>query len=224
MVRASEAIDIIKLVAKFSNKPLIVSAGMPRSGSTLLFNILREILIRKWGSLSSGWYGDIADLDKGNAYLIKLHNLNWYYRVRANQKFYTYRDVRVAAVSSLHKFNKEPSIDDIRTNINQYLIAKSSCDLMIKYEELVSDPFVHVSKIIDVLEVQVDIDEIIESSFNLNPPDSGSSTYSKETLLHKGHFTYTNDDEWRSVLSEELQVCLRKEFDWWFEECGYSVD
>jgi len=71
MERKSELMNIVNLAVKFSNKPLIISAGMPRSGSTLLFNILRDIMLRRWEGLSSGWSGDIENLDKGSAYLIK---------------------------------------------------------------------------------------------------------------------------------------------------------
>jgi len=105
------------------------------------------------------------------------------------------------------------------------MIAKNSCDLMIKYEDLIQEPFAHVKEIADKLEVCIDVGEVIENSFNLRPPnDGGSNRYSKETLLHKGHFTNTKDNEWRSVLSEKLQDSIAKEFAWWFDECGYSIN
>lgn len=115
----------MQLTLKLSFKPLILSAGMPRSGSTLLYNILRETLEIRWGNrLSSGWCGDIFQLPKGDAFLIKTHNIDNYYKYRAKHIFYTYRDVRVASVSSIRKFNDTPSIESIRCVINQYLIAQ----------------------------------------------------------------------------------------------------
>jgi len=113
--------------AKLSTKPLIVSAGMPRSGSTLLFNILREILVIKWKTrLSSGWEGDFISIPKGSAYLIKTHTLSHFYRWRARYCFYTYRDVRVAAVSVLRKFGQQITLESIRSMIRQYEIAKKN--------------------------------------------------------------------------------------------------
>lgn len=101
----------LKLSLKLKNKPLILSAGMPRSGSTLLFNILRVILSERWSDqLSAGWEGYILQLPEGKAYLVKTHNINRFYKFRAKHAFYTYRDVRVAAVSNMRKFNLTPTV------------------------------------------------------------------------------------------------------------------
>ena len=135
------------IIAKVSTKPLIVSAGMPRSGSTLLFNILREILVTKWDSrLVSGSEKDFMSLPKGSAYLIKTHVLSQCYRWRAEYSFFTYRDVRVAAVSSLRKFGHPITLAGIRSKIRQYKTAKKTCNLIIQYEELVKDPISFIQK------------------------------------------------------------------------------
>ena len=141
MPRTSATEHSQKLSAKLGTKPLIVSAGMPRSGSTLLFNILREILSIRWpDQVSAGWHGDIFELPEGSIYLVKTHNLDQYYRFRAEHIFYSYRDVRVAAISSMKKFNVNPSICKIRNDIKEYLVAKKFSDHIIKYEDLVSKP------------------------------------------------------------------------------------
>ncbi len=213
----------LRLNLKFSTKSLICSAGMPRSGSTLLFNILREILLTKWSDkLSSGWSDDIMELPEGRAYLIKTHELDYYYNFRAQFKFYTYRDIRVATVSAMRKFNVQPSMEFFDYVINQYMIAKQNCDLMIKYDDLIANPHFQVQQIARILNIKVDTQKIVTKTFYLKPPSGDySGRYSKKTLLHKNHFTHTKDDDWRSIFSQELQENINAKFSWWFEECGY---
>ena len=215
------------LTLKYSNKPLIVSAGMPRSGSTLLFNLLKNILLVKYPDrLSYGWIGDVKNLAKGDAYLIKTHGLDSYYCLRSQFKFYTYRDVRVAAVSAIRKFDIEPNIETVRGHIEQYNVAKENCDMIIKYEDLIANPLKYTKHITETLGITADQQELVDRCFNLQPPKekTDGNSYSRETLLHKEHFTHTKDDEWRSVLPKELQKQINTEFAWWFEECGYPIE
>jgi len=216
------AIQLLKVSLKLSTKPLIISAGMPRSGSTLLFNILREILQLEYqDNLSSGWDGDITQLPKGSAYLVKTHHFNRFYRLRAQHSFYTYRDVRVAAISYMRKFNREPSMDWISDKIKQYMIAKNACDAVFRYEDLIAKPIHPIRKISQILNVTIDPHAIVAATFNLPLPTDNCILYSKKTLLHKDHFTHTKDEEWRHVFSKELQERVNEEFNWWFKECDY---
>lgn len=222
MIRLSTIKYWLRLSIKLKNKPLIVSAGMPRSGSTLLYNILREILSERWPEcLSSGWESDIFQLPEGKAYLVKTHHIDGYYRFRAKHAFYTFRDIRVAAISSMRKFNKLPTIKEFRKQIGEYAIAKKLCDNIIKYEDLLSQPRDIIQQISQTLGVAVSADQIVEKTFNLQPDENISEAYSEKTLLHKGHFTNTKNDEWRSLLPETLKKEVNTEFSWWFKECGY---
>jgi len=200
-----------------------VSAGMPRSGSTLLFNILREILSFKFRNrLSSGWQGDILSLKNGEVYLIKTHNIIKYYKIRADHIFYTYRDVRVAAVSQLRKFGQEITIPSLRAMIKQYEIAKSVCSACFKYEDFIQNTRYVVKECAEILGIEIDYNEICKKAVSIKPPDTGTG-YSKDTLLHKGHYTNTGNNDWRSVIPESLQDDINREFSWWFEECGYFI-
>ena len=217
----------LKTSTKLKFHPLVISAGMPRSASTLLFNIIREILAIKWGrSVSSGWTDEINELPKGNVYLIKTHHLERYYRIRANYSFYSFRDLRVAGISGMRRFGGTLCLEDFRDMVSQYKIAKAHCDQIIKYEDLISDPGQIIERIGKTLCIPVSPQEVIDKTFYLEPPAAWPGNkygHSVETLMHENHFTYTKDDEWRSLLSEELKESIASEFAWWFEECGYPV-
>lgn len=208
---------------KLSWRPLVVSAGMPRSGSTLLFNLLREILTVKWQSgLSYGWRDDLLTLPRGTAYLIKTHDLSWKWRWRAAYSFYTYRDVRVAAVSALRKFDREITLGSVRDAIGGYEIAKHACNLCIKYEELIRAPERFARELARILRIEVDANRICSAVLSLAPP-TDVGTYSKVTQLHAGHCTHTDADDWRTIIPPNLQRRISSEFAWWFSECGYPV-
>jgi hypothetical protein len=223
-MRISTIKTVVRAGIKLSTRPLVASAGMPRSGSTLLFNILREILATKWNSrLSSGWEGDFLSMPTGSAYLIKTHRLSRLYHLRAKYCFYTYRDVRVAAVSDLRKFGRQISLESVREVINQYEIAKKLCNRIIKYEEFIKDPIPFINDLAHILGINVDPNIIHKKTFALEQPAPGTG-YSKVSLLHSGHCTETKDHEWRQLIDKNLQMKINKEFAWWFNECGYPPE
>ncbi|MCB0508971.1 MAG: hypothetical protein KDD21_11800 [Bacteroidetes bacterium] len=86
------------------------SAGMIRSGSTLLYNILRIILQMKYnGNISCGWIDDYDKLEKNRRYLIKTHSINRKLVFGAEHIFYTYRDIRECLLSFKIRFGTEPT-------------------------------------------------------------------------------------------------------------------
>lgn len=179
----------------------------------------------KWkDSLSSGWYNDLMEMPQGDAFLLKTHKITKYDCWRAQYIFYTYRDVRVAAVSSLYKFNQPITIESIENKIREYQIAKKVCHSLIKYEDLLENANSYIESLAQVLEIEINSEDIHKKAFELQSPSTlASNSYSKTTLLHKNHFTYTEDDSWRKIIPEELKVKINNEFSWWFRECGYPL-
>lgn len=202
--------------------PLFLSAGMPRSGSTLLYNLLREILRVRFGDrLASGWIDDLPDLPEGDAYLIKTHRLFPFLYRRAQQIAYSFRDVRTAAVSRWRKFGHDITLEQVRNEIREYTVARQHSGLMIRYEEMIRCPTTIVEQLSRLLDIPVDAQEIYGRVAELAPPDEPG--YSRLTLLHKDHFTHTGDQEWREIIPPRLQAQIRTKYEWWFRECGYEV-
>ena len=213
----------LRTIIKLRAKPLVVSAGMPRSGSTLLFNIIREILKVEFGSkLASAWEADVQDLESGEAFLIKTHRVSRLLRFRAQHIFYSYRDVRVAAVSAMRRFEIPISLEWMRAEVEEYRKAKEVSRLIFQYEVLRNDPLLIVNQISRSLDIQVDAEEIVSSALCLHPPTS--SGYSKISLLHNDHMTHTEDEEWREVFPAVLVEQVNNELSWWFRECGYPLN
>lgn len=216
--------DRATLAWKLKARPFIVSAGMPRSGSTLLFNMLREIMETRWGGdLRSCWQAELPRVAPGRAYLVKTHLLYRFYRWRANRSFYSYRDIRTAAVSRIRKKGQALDIRFFRRHIAQYELAKRHCDLSLSYEELTESKHATIERLAKSLGIAVKPDEILSRVDQLQPPQNGTPV-DKHSLLHSDHFTHTGSEEWRDALPPGLQKEVHKEFAWWFEECGYPTE
>lgn len=202
------------------NRMLVVSAGMPRSGSTLLFNILRELMRQEFGDrLVSGWIGDLPNWMDEEVCLVKVHELSPLLLERSSHIFYTYRDLRSAAVSAMRVFRTPLTMEIVRDWVKEYLIARSASDTLIRYEELVSNTRRMIGRCARLMDSHADLLEVEERLSELKLPVEG---YSRETLLHFNHITHTEVDDWKTELPEELREQICSEFGWWLKECGYD--
>ena len=213
-----------KLVDFLKDKPFVLSAGIMRSGSTMIYNVLRQILLIKYGDgLAAGWQNDMANPPVGDFYLIKTHNIAPFFEANPEHIFFTYRDLRVVEVSMNKFFGTPLSAEAIGYYILEYYRARENGATTIKYEELIKNPKSYILAIANSLKINVNVDAICDKVLNLKPPIDGVE-YSKETLLHPEHITGTKDDEWRKLMPDEMQNKIRQDYAWWFEKCGYPVE
>lgn len=219
-----DAKRFVKVFIKSGFRPLILSTGMPRSASTLLYNILRLCLTAKHGdNLSVGWIGHVDDLNKNKINLIKTHNIHPILAHRASYIFYTYRDVRQSLASASIKFaTMPPSIGMCRRWVNQYQLAKKHADLMFSYEQIVHDTERQIGRIADVLKVKVNPKEIIGHLPKVRAERGRSKNFDKLTQMHGRHGSGIHPNEWKTVLEYGLQQQIETEFAWWFKETGYN--
>lgn len=200
------------------------SAGMPRSGSTLLFNILKLILENKYGEkLSFGWVDDVKTIRKGDIYLIKTHGLTKMDIYRASDTFYTFRDIRDVLVSRYRMFNKEPEMGIVKYYIDQDIFAKKHASMVFKYDTLVNEQRDSIIQIASRLNVQVNPDNILTQLPDPANKNGNEDYHSPDTLLHKNHVTGTKRGEWQHILPQKLINQIHSEFGWWFKENGYDL-
>ncbi len=200
----------VRFYAKARPSKIIFSDGMPRSGSTLLFNIIHQVLLSDPDCrLSSGWVSWGRHLPKAPIYLLKSHGLYPIDAWRAWRIAYSYRDPRDALVSAQRKFGQVPSILTVRKWVRDFAFAKKNADLMVQYEGLIEDIPGTVSLIADLLERPVDVQKVIDTL----PSDGKVPDAPDEiTLLYANHRTGTAKGEWRTILSPELQLQIKTEF------------
>jgi len=212
------------LLRHFGFKKLIFSAGMPRSGSTLLFNMLKLILESEHKEkLQSGWVEEIDELKTADVYLIKTHHLNRMFIWRAGHTYYTFRDIRDVLVSREKKFKKEPNIGIVRYYIRQFEVAKKNSVRMFQYEKMISDKKNVLEQLAIDLEVSIDSEVLLKQLPDPAGAGSDKGWHDKDTLLHNGHVTGTEKREWERALPAKLQNQIHQEFDWWFQKYGYPT-
>ena len=133
---------------KLINSRVMIASGMNRSGSTLLYNLLRvamdnetwsqkiRLLFGKKLRFECGYIDDLDKLRDADLYLIKTHRLTSRLVEQVESIFYSFRDVRETLVSQHIKFGTELSIDFIEKQIQSFNDAKESGAKMFSYEDL----------------------------------------------------------------------------------------
>jgi hypothetical protein len=204
-------------------KKIYLSGGMIRSGSTLLYNIARIILLEKYKyKISCGWVDDFDKLKKNKIYLIKTHSIGIKELLFSNIVFYSYRDVRESLLSFKIKFGIEPTIELCDSQIKQYMFLKNRA-LFFSYEELTDDLNIQINKIAKKIKVDINSDDVIQKLPKLHKSNKISSKYEYNTLMHDEHGTMMNKNDWKNLLNNNLVDEIQEKYKWWFNETGYKI-
>ena len=118
---------------------LIVTAGMPRSGSTLLYNTVR-LLLERTGKLDigAGWISDFNSFKNHDLVILKIHSYEPVIANNAAMILYSYRDIRDALASFKRKFGIEPTIDRARKFIVNDKNWREKSPFIMKYEDMIA--------------------------------------------------------------------------------------
>ena len=218
--------NILKDIALFSHlgtARVFLAAGMPRSGSTLLYNIVRLCLEQMYGEeLLSGWISDIRKAPMRPVCLIKAHNVGLL-NLRAKELFYSYRDIRDALVSAQRKFGTDPSLELCRSWIKEDQMARKYASAVFRYEEFTVDQQGAIERVAEILNTSIDISAVLEAIPGAGKDGVVSNGYDKETLLHGSHGTNTGQGDWRTEIDKKLVDDINTEFFWWFEKYQYDL-
>ncbi len=221
---------------------IVFCAGMVRSGSTLQYNIVREI-----AELSGGQGEGYTDHITPNSYpdhwwfdnrlhIVKTHEVT-HHVIR--QKFcYTYRDIRDVAASlkqkswlPLRAYTKY--IDESLRNFER---AKAAGGLIIRYEDLFGDRRQSIIEHAEWLQSPITDMQIaeIETHTYISYTKATVSTlraklhigrkFDPQTLRHPDHISKFGGvpGAWREVLSKRQQREMNERYKGWLGENGYS--
>lgn len=154
---------------------LIICGGMARSGSTVQYQIVCEIIESLGLGMTIGWVQvpnkelldslENAAFRKDKFLVIKSHNFSPQIKTLVEagkvKVVYVYRDLRDVAVSLANKFAKstDDAISRLSIQLNNYYLWNSIDTIMVsRYENMVTDLYSEVIKIANYLEVEVNED------------------------------------------------------------------
>jgi hypothetical protein len=223
-ISKSETFFSLQKFTKPKKRKLILIASMPRSGSTWVFNCVREIYKSQKLKFYSCWIEDYEPSNSSPIHIVKVHNAEHRLSSQADIIISTKRDVRNVCVSLIRMgwlSNETVSIfkelDFLINSLYPFWKAKSS--LEIEYENISKNSKKVIKDIFKVLRVKYNSDigqQIVDHIENLKLP----TKYDKDTQLHPGHRSSSHTD-----YSQEFSDYLCREIDakyaFWFSENNY---
>lgn len=209
---------------------IIVSAGMPRSGSTWLYNALRFLLQDRYSecNLVCGWCEDV-DLAQvaSDIVLLKVHSFERKIADRANAIFYSFRDIRDALASYKRKFGKEPSVQMANHFVRHDRLWRGVSHYNMRYEKMIENPEGVLGEIASVLvpDRRINYKNILNKIERLrfHGDENGEVLYHKVNLLHRDHITDGGTQTWEGCLDKDLLDSIELNHRDWFSENSYII-
>lgn len=182
---------------------LVICAGRGRSGSTLLYNLIRLTLIKSLGRQCV--YGNAhREYNKNNSakyHVVKLHGYNKYLWENADYVFSSHRDEEDQKSSWRRHQKKQKgivrstkeAINFIEHDYNRYKkwAAHSKFIKTFEFEDLIKNRWKIIKELCEIFNLNLDnsMKSVIYEVDSLNPPKKG---YDPETCLTSQHFTSMN--------------------------------
>jgi hypothetical protein len=209
---------------------LVLSAGMPRSGSTWLYNALRLLLAQRFpapGALACGWVGDIARIPAdASCRLVKIHEWNAPLAAEAGFVTWSYRDLRDAMASQHRKFGGALTLPFADYLLRQDARWMARADHVMRYEAMLADPVQELARLAAALGLHdVDLPALRRTLDALSYDSEGprNAAYHELTLLHRGHVTDGRAGSWRNGMPVELARQIVTAHGDWFRARGYDT-
>jgi len=203
----------------------IVVCGIPRSGSTLLYKLIEEIIITEIRNNEIYFASDKEYLDALNndfSYTLKKNHIYsplLVKRIKSQKSigFFTHRDLRDVVVSFmqsgwLQDFDEYIRSEKLkRISYDAILYAKTRNIVCIRYEDLMNQTSLIMNKICNRLNIKLDVKDInyIIDKYSINKvkemakKKEGNIKMGKGADFHPNHVSDGKSGKWRKYLTEE---------------------
>lgn len=201
---------------------LIICAGMPRSGSTWLYNAVRLAFVLSGNRVEAGWIHDYINFRKKGIVILKTH-----FHPSPTPPdfcFYSYRDVRDVIASFKRQSGRLYSFVKVKQIISLFEYWRDIADFSMKYESMMRNPDEVVEILLSTLNINLPVKQVLDEIDKLESPPKVQrwNLYNKENLLHPGHITNGGSNTWKDI-DPSLIHRVEKTFESWFIRNGYSL-
>ncbi len=203
---------------------VILTNGMPRSGSTWLYNAARLILggITAPGSFTYGWHEDVKVMNKVT--LLKAHGVNHRLLSSASTILYSYRDIRDVLASRKRMWGMEPTLEVARDLVAESTFFDKAAHYVMKYEDFIVDPVSVLNDLTRLFDAdELDVHEIHAQLETEKKPASNGKPYNEEELYHTGHITSGKHMDFEKYVSPQMIEAIEDSFGSWFTDRGYTL-
>lgn len=215
----------------------IAVVGMRRSGSTLLFNLIRSLFILNGYELYSTQL-QFFDFSKRKDFnVVKVHQYDKEVHEKSDIIFSTIRDLRDCVASDI-RFNyslgskKRHGVRNKSSEIiNFYNKWKDHSDYEFRYEDYKLDGEKIINEVVDLIEQRLDINFKIKDSkslldnvnkiIELSKQREGSLAFQSEDLMFPTHITDGNVKSYYNTLSKEEISYIEKTYSSWLKNHNY---
>lgn len=209
---------------------LIFAAGMPRSGSTWLFNAARLLSAETGGDVVAGWIGDLAALAPATCddLVVKLHNADPKLAARANFIFTSRRDLRDVG-ASIRDMGWAKSDKGVMRQVAKVRRAHdfwaARADLDIDYRDILEKPRDLLKRLATILRIPIDGAALTRIEKELSglaaEPSRMTTQHDALNLMHATHRFDGRAGSWRERLSPELAAAIVEEHGDWLRRYGF---
>ena len=206
----------------------VVAAGIPRSGSTWLFNAARIILQTKYDDVYSAWIDDFDTEIQVSACIVKTHAFDVRLTSAGEIILCSHRDLRDIATSliSMGWADHNQVLGYVRSirELHDFWLPHSKLDLA--YEDIALHSLDAVSAIAKALNVELtDCQKtIVLSSIPKHSAVQYHRGHDPVSLLHPGHITDGRPGRWKGQLPSSLAGKIWLEHSYWLALRGYLQD
>lgn len=216
-----QAINNEDIGSRSSSKKVILVAGIPRSGSTWVYNCIRLILIYKYQSVYSCWIDDYDPDNPCDIHLVKIHDPDDI-PAHVDEVYTSRRDIRDVAASIKrmgwdNKANFIRQLDEYIEKYHKYWVLRTRFE--VEFSDIRSRPLALVETMGHSLGAHLDGMEA-KMIFSKLVAISPGPNYDKRTLLHPHHIS-ENDASYAHFLGEDMAAQITNRYQDWLRRYLY---
>jgi hypothetical protein len=199
---------------------VILSAGMHRSGSTWLFNVLRTIFLSRRKKVYSCFANKYDGGKKENIHIIKIHTFSQKFYDLSDYVFITKRDIRDIAASAIRRNLIENNLQSVLNYIHiviekEHTYWAGKYNLEIVYERISRHKLKYLKLISQILQENINVKKVCKDVDKIKPKKKFDSV----TQLHPDHIT---NGHYKKTLSKKVIDSINQKYEWWLKENGYG--
>lgn len=223
------SINYSKLQSRFKPKDrkVILVASLPRSGSTWLYNCVRELYKIRNIDFYSSWIDDYDPSNAAKIHLVKVHNPEAKIASQADVVLSTRRDLRDICASLIRmgwlpqrKSHILSAVDKFVNVLHKYW--NEIADLEIEYDNIVNNRNNSIRQVADAIGLCVEDTEVELISIKLDNLKAPKDKVDEETQLHPNHRSPTITN-YKNVLEKDVLENINKTYSFWFEKYEYKI-